>query len=97
MFASASWQQLLSLKQSNKHAALNIENHFLSVSSAFWKDLRLLKMTNLVWEVPVFTELQPEMWDVDSKADETPVPEFTTYQEIQSEDWDVDDEVRNYL
>ncbi|KAG7328890.1 hypothetical protein KOW79_007064 [Hemibagrus wyckioides] len=52
-------------------------------------------MTNLVWEVPVFTELQPEMWDLDSKADETPMPEkFTTYQGIQSEDWDVDDEVQ---
>ncbi|KAG7331512.1 hypothetical protein KOW79_005481 [Hemibagrus wyckioides] len=46
-------------------------------------------------EMPVFTEPQAEMWDLDSEADDTPMPEkFTTYQEIQSEDWDVDDEVQ---
>ncbi|KAG7331237.1 hypothetical protein KOW79_005207 [Hemibagrus wyckioides] len=61
-------------------------------------------MMDLVWdmdyhrsqdtaEMPVFTELQAEMWDLDSEADDTPMPEkFTTYQDIQSEDWDVDDE-----
>ncbi|XP_058246854.1 serine/threonine-protein kinase pim-2-like [Hemibagrus wyckioides] len=63
-------------------------------------------MMDLVWdmdyhrsqdtaEMPVFTELQAEMWDLDSEADDTPMPEkFTTYQDIQSEDWDVDDEVQ---
>ncbi|KAG7331236.1 hypothetical protein KOW79_005205 [Hemibagrus wyckioides] len=62
-------------------------------------------MMDLVWdmdyhrsqdtaEMPVFTELQAEMWDLDSEADDTPMPEkFTTYQDIQSEDWDVDDEL----
>ncbi|KAG7331301.1 hypothetical protein KOW79_005270 [Hemibagrus wyckioides] len=62
-------------------------------------------MMDLVWdmdyhrsqdtaEMPVFTELQAEMWDLDSEADDTPMPEkFTTYQDIRSEDWDVDDEV----
>ncbi|KAK3563341.1 hypothetical protein QTP86_021822 [Hemibagrus guttatus] len=45
--------------------------------------------------MPVFTELQAEIWDL---SEDIPIPEkFTTYvntQEIQSEDWDVEDEVQ---